>query len=285
MKAHQNKIKLYFICTAILTIIVTALRTVSILTVYENDIEYYKKGAILPLILTCMIILSVAFLITPLITLRKAKLPTSCSHTDHHSTFSSLLCGTVHISSAAILLIYQRGTVNTVTLIALMGFILATVYFFYEALCPESKKSTLSVIPAIGAIISLVAVIVRIHVDYTIPLNNPNKTLVFIAFAAIALFLVQSLRYTVERPLPTVYFSTACIAFLLSSTLSISGIIGHYAGTLSGGSFLIYYIIAFAYAVFTLSRLISFIKLSALNAIDGDTDESESTIEKGNTDI
>ena len=81
------------------------------------------------------------------------------------------------------------------------------------------------------------------------------------------------MRYTVERPLPSVYFLSTCIAFLLSFSLSVPGIIGHYTSILSGGNFLIHYIISFAYAVFTLSRLISLIKLYSPAEEKNDIDE------------
>lgn len=48
MKIVQSKFKLYFFSAAILTLAITAMRTVSILTVYESNIGYYKRGALLP---------------------------------------------------------------------------------------------------------------------------------------------------------------------------------------------------------------------------------------------
>ena len=170
---------------------------------------------------------------------------------------------------------------DSATMIVLIGFILATVYFFYDALCPAEKKSMLSVIPAIGAVIALIAAIVRIHVDYTVPLNNPNKSMIFITFAAISLFMVQDLRFTVERPSPKLYFATSSISFLLSASLSIPGMIGHYTNTLSGANFLIYYMVAFAYAIYSFSRLLSYVKLALFNNdVDDITTEASTATSK-----
>lgn len=155
-----------------------------------------------------------------------------------------------------------------VTVVILVGFAFATVYFFYDALCPPEKKTPLEVLPAMAAVIGLIAVIVKIHLDYTVTMNSPNKTMIFLAFATVSLFIMQELRFIVGRPQPRVYLTTASIAFLTCSAVSIPGIIGHYTNTLSGGDFLIYYIIAFAYAVYSFVRLFLYTRfLSFPNAL------------------
>ena len=152
MMKKINTMKLYFIITVSVAFIVTIMRTVSLLTAYDTAIGYYSSTAILPYIQKVTMICSAIFFLSYIFIEKKNTLPTHIPAASQFSTFASLLCGTVSISSAALLLMYQRGTMNTATLLILVGFSAATIYFFYDALCPSEKKSPFSVIPAIIAI-------------------------------------------------------------------------------------------------------------------------------------
>lgn len=267
---RSNKITLFFLCSVALSFVVTVMRTVSLLTVYENDIGYYVGNAVLPKIQAVVIIISVIFSFSIFFIMKRDEAPDGRPSGSHMSTFSALLCATVHISSAALLILYQRVGMDLVTLLILIGFASAAIFYFYDGLCPVDKRSPFMVIPAIIAVIGLVAVIVKIHLDYTVTLNNPNKTMIFLSFGSVCLFIVQELRFTVGSPQPRFYVAISSIAMLLCSALSIPGIIGHYTNTLSGGDFLIYYIIAFVYAVYIFTRLLSYVKYAAHFSRHGD---------------
>jgi len=243
-----------------LTVIITVLRTVSILTVYEKDIGYYARGAIIPKIQLALIIVSSIMTLSVLFFKKRGELPADKPALSSLTTFASFLCGTLHISSAVMILLYQRGATDTVTVVILVGFISAAVFFFYDSLCPSERKSPYSILLAIVAVLGLVAVIVKTHLDYTVTLNNPNKTMLFLTLGALCYYTVQELRFILGISQPRIYLFSASLSFMLCVGLSVPGIIGHYANKLSGGAFLIYYIITFAYGVYVFTRLSTYIK-------------------------
>ena len=272
----KSNVKPLFYLTIASALAAAALRTVSILTAFEADIGYYSRSAVIPHIQKTLIICSVIAIIVLSCILRKKALPTWSPAPNHFSTFASFLCGTLQISSAVLLLLFQRGTIAPITALIILGFFFATGYFFYDALCPPEKKSALCAIPAMAAIIGLVAVIIKVHLDHTVPLNSPNKVLIFITFATIPLFLVQELRFIAGNPQPRLYVATASISRLLCAALSVPGIIGHYTNVLSGGDFLIYYTLTFGYGVYIFVRLFKYVKLcSATEAISEIITENE----------
>lgn len=261
-------VKLLFYLAVASALAAAALRTVSILTAFESDIGYYERNAIIPYIQQALIACSIIAIIVLSCILKKSSMPDNAPAPSHFSTFASFLCGTLQISAAILLLLFQRGTIAPVTALIILGFFFATGYFFYDALCPPEKKSPLCAIPAMAAVLGLVAVIVKVHLDHTVPLNSPNKVLILITFAVIPLFIVQELRFIVGNPQPRLYVATASISLLLCAALSIPGIIGHYTNVLSGGDFLIYYTLTFGYGVYIFVRLFKYVKLcSATEAI------------------
>ena len=267
MKVKLNKFKLLFYSVIALSAIFSALRIISLLTVFEPDIGYYKADAIIPRIQQILAVCSVIFIIAFSSIIRKNETPIGRPFPTHFSNFASFLCGTLQICSSILILLFQRGSIAPVTIVIMLGFAFATVYFFYDALCPPEKKSPYSIFPAMAAIVGLIAIIVKIHLDYTVTLNNPNKTLIFISLAAISLYMVQELRFIVGKPQPRVYLATASIALILSSALSIPGIIGYYSNVLSGGDFLIYYMVTFGYCVYIFVRLFLYTGFCACSPI------------------
>ena len=266
MKTTSGKLKNYIVLSAAAALAATVMRTVSLITVFESEIGYYARGAILPYVQKGFIALSVLLMLILPIFISKGDLYETRPSPSPFVLFSSFLCGTINIISAVLLLLFQRGSMPTVTLIIIIGFSAGTVFFFYDALCPPEKKSQLGVIPAMIAVIGLIAMIVKIHLDYTITLNSPNKTALFISLATISIFMIQELRFTVGASQPRIYLATSAISSLFCLSTSIPGIIGYYTDTLSGGDFLIYYIVIFAYGVYSISRFISYVKYASFIA-------------------
>ena len=272
MNSKTNKFKLLFYSTVALSALIVILRTVSLLTVFEADIGYYKTGAVIPYIQKALALCSVIFVIIFTAGIKKQVAPQDTPAQTHVSTFATFLCGTIQISSAFLILLFQRGTVAPITVAVILGFAFAAVYFFYIALCPPEKRSPLCVIPAMLAVIGLVAIIVKVNLDMTVTLNNPNKTLIAIALSSIALYVVQELRFAVGKPMPRLYLASASISLILCSALSIPGIIGYYSNVLSGGDFLIYYMVTFGYCVYIFVRLYTYAKLCTyFGSIPSDT--------------
>ena len=261
MNSKINKFRVLFYSALVLSALLVILRTVSMLTVYEPDIGYYKSGAFLPVIQKVLAICSVIFVIIFTISIKKQDNPAGTPAHNHLSLFATFLCGTAQICSSFLILLFRRGTITPLTIAIILGFAFAAVYFFYTALCSPEKRSPLCVIPAMLAAVGLVAIIVKVNLDMTVTLNNPNKILIAIALSSIALYIVQELRFVVGKPMPRLYLASASVALILCSAFSIPGIIGHYCGILSGGDFLIYYIVTFGYCAYILVRLLMYVRL------------------------
>ena len=263
MKTATDKLKIYFYCTLVLSALCAILRSVSLLTAFDSKVGYFNSKLVMPHIHLALIIASVIFFASLFFFLKKAPLSKELPVFSHLNVFAGFMCGTTYISSIALLLLYQRGSVGIIHLVILASCAISVIYFFYDALCPAEKKSPYRVVLAIAAVVSLISIIIDENIDYTVPLNNPNKVIIFLTFISISLFLVQDMRFAVNRPLPRAYVFTALTSFLLCVSSSVPGIIGHYANILSGVDFLIYYMIALAYGIYIFARLSAYVKYSS----------------------
>ena len=96
--------------------------------------------------------------------------------------------------------------------------------------------------------------------DLFVPINAPRKTLLFLSFISASMFIVQKLRFKAGIGQPRAFLLFGATTTILCATFSISGLIAHYAGTFKDSSFLVYYLIALATAIYSLANLLSYTK-------------------------
>lgn len=267
MKESVNKLKVFLYVSFVLSLLCAALFTVSMFTAFDADVGYFDSHALITYIQTALAVISAVFFASIIFIIPKGSLPESAPENTVITVFASLLCGFIYISGMIMLFFSTYNSAagmlsasrNLFLTIIVTGFV-ASVYFIYEALASEKKGLALKIVSSLFVIVNLILTVIYEHLDYFVAINTPRKVLLFIAYVSFVVFLVQELRFKTGIAQPRAYVFFGMTTVLLCSTMSIPGIIAHYAGVLKDSSFLIYYLIGFAFAIYTAIRLIAYVK-------------------------
>ena len=280
MKESFNKLKVFFYSALGLSLLSAILFTISMFIAFDSDIGYFSSAHILPTIQAALIIVSVLFFASIAFIIPKNTLPREGGSGTSISVFASLFCGIVFIIGTAIkFLSTYQSTANMVPMqkylfvaIIISGLISAA-YFIYEAFTPDNSGISSKVISGIFVIVNFLATIVFEHIDYYTPINAPRKVLLFIGFASASMFMVQEFRRKTEILLPRAYIFFGSTTILVCAAMSISGLVAHYAGAFKCSSFLVYYLIGLALAIYASAKIFTYI--SSIESNTQDTNEIE----------
>ncbi len=268
MKKTANKLKIFLYSVTGLTVLCSVLFTISMFIAFDADVGYFSNTKILPYIQTALMTVSIISFLSIIFLFPKKELPAIESSNSPFGSFASLFCGFAFIGGTAIKYFstYQNAAnmsqsqKYTFTAIILSG-IVAAIYFIADALTSNKKLLSLKVIAGIFVIINLIFTIIFEHTDYFVPINAPRKTLLFLGFISAAMFMVQEFRAKTDILLPKAYIIFGSSTALICATFSISGLIAHYSGAFKCSSFLVYYLIALALAVYATSKTFTYLKL------------------------
>lgn len=267
MKETSNKLKIFLYSTIGLAVICSILFTVSMFVAFDAEIGYFSSTHPLSYIQSALLILSVLLCTSVLFLFPKDSITALNQANDRFVSFASLLCGFVFVAGMLITFLSTNANASTLTklqkdiflLIVLSGLV-GSIYFIYDAITPNSNGLTLKVIAAIFVIIYCLTSIIFEHVDLYVPINVPRKNLLFVCFVSFSLFMVQKLRFKTEMGQPKAFLLFGATTTILCTTFSISGLVAHCAGAFKDSSFLMYYLIALAAAIYSLANLLSYTK-------------------------
>lgn len=264
MKEYINKLKTFFYASLTLSSLCVILRTISILTSFEHDQNYYYTEAWLPYVHRSLMLVSIVFFACAFFFFPKCSLPKFCQFGLLSDVCASASCGFVTIISAIMLYLTMRPSMNILSYAIIISAILASVFFVIEAFTSSSRLLTAKILLAMCVAASLLLMIVKEYMNYFEEINSPNKVLFFISFAAFAVFIVQSIKLKINSASPKFFIFSAFSSTLLCGASAIPGIVGHYANILDNSTFLIYYFMNLAFAAYSLIKTYSYIKFVSL---------------------
>lgn len=266
MKENANKLKVFVYSTLGLTLLCVALFTVSMFVSFDKDVGYFAKSPITG-IQNALVIVSVIFFASIMFLIPKGSLPCEDLKSNRLTQFSSLLCGLVFIGCMIIAFLSTNKNAaglsrlqKNIFIISVISGLIASVYFIYDAIVSDKKGTAIKVVAAIFVLVNLIGTIIFEHMDLFVPINAPRKTLLFLSFVAASVFIIQELRFKTGIAQPRAYVFFGSVTTLLCAVMSIPALIAHYAGIFKDGSFLIYYIIGLALAIYASTRLLSYTK-------------------------
>ena len=267
MKKASSILKIFLYSVAALTLLTPLLFTISMFTAFDADVGYFSSAKILPYIQTALMTVSIIFFAAIMFFFPKKSLPREKQESSKLDTFASLFCGIVFLCGAAIKFFSTYN--NTAAMspsqkylfiaITISGLI-AAAHFIRDAIIPSGKAIGSKIISGIFVIGNLLLTIVLEHTDYMVPINAPRKTLLFLGFISASMFIVQEMRAKTNILLPRAYMFFGATTTLICGTMSVSGLIAHYAGVFKCDSFLVYYLIALAFAIYASSKTGTYIK-------------------------
>ena len=264
MKEYVNKLKLFFYASLSLSIICSILRTISIFTAFDTKVDYFFADALLPRIHLALMFISALFFILIFLLIPKNSLPVFCPFGSSMDSFASASCGFVYMISTAMLYITMRQDMNILSYAIIISGIAAAIFFIIDAFTSPSGFITLKILLSMCVAANILLLIVREYMNYYLAINAPNKLLFFLSFAAFAVFIIQAIKFKVDAASPRFFVCSALFSGLLCSASAIPGMICHYGKVLNDSTFLIYYFINLAFALYSFTRLHSYIKFVSI---------------------
>ena len=227
-KQNHAAARWYLVGALALSVLLTALRCINLFFFFDTDIGYHTAGAILPVISTWLLILSIVSLgAVSIVFFRKQ----SFRYREKDNPAVRLLGGVCALgfSCLAVFDALQAGSI-----LAILSGLGATVYFLTVTF--RYSHPLLRVLTGLCAILRVAMALATEYFNIEIQMNAPDKLFFLLGCIGAMLFLVCELRATVSVARPILYrFSAAC-CILLCAVASIPSILGTFADRLETGS-------------------------------------------------
>ncbi len=246
--------RVFYLGTAIATLIATVLRALSLTLAFDRTTGYFKAGAALPL---CYQIFTAACLLAcilfPLLAL-KNRVPQERAKRTLHSTCGAGLCALLcFLNFIAACMQTSELLSPFLRLLGLLSLLAATVYFILQATPHKIGVATTAVLGCL-TIVALACLISFSYFDVATPMNAPHKTDPHVALLAIMLYLLYELRATAGIPLPRALTACTALAFLLSVTVGFSDLVAYLAGIYTAPTYLAQDLLLIAAAIYIGAR-------------------------------
>ncbi|MBQ9802081.1 MAG: hypothetical protein IJW51_03305 [Clostridia bacterium] len=241
--------------TAILTLIATVLRTLSLVCFTDTTGTYFTVGAPLPTIMHIVLALfALALTAYPLIAL-KGRVTCERAEKTPYSTAGAALCALLcflnFICAATVTNAMLPGVLRFFALLTLLA---ATVYFILQTPVTKVSVTTLTVLGSL-AIVSLACLVSLTYFDITTPMNAPHKTDLHLALLAAMLYLLYELRHVAGIPLPRALTACSGLAFFLAATVGFSDVTAYLCGIYTDPLYLAQDLLLLALAVYIGARM------------------------------
>lgn len=263
MKKKINTIDLISVGLVIFSAICIILRTVALLTAFDQKVGYFSSTALITyldraFIITAIIFGTVAAIITP-----KGVLKSDPAPINVWSTFSSAALGFIFGIFGILFFILHYPNPSILVMIASAGAVASSVCYIYEAIRPI--KAAKGIAGGLIAILTLVCVVFVENFDLYVALNSTEKILATLLFGIASLFILQNLKFRTESASPRFHLWCAYLTALLGAYFAVGGIIATSAGTLGNLKYLVYYLLSAGLSIYAFTDIFGRISLSKIS--------------------
>ncbi len=291
---RQKRQKTVRTCTLVaiaLSVLSMLLRTLSLFFFYEKDIAYYKVGAALPIISNVVYATAVIFFtFSAFAFIKKAQESDGAKVAP-----PSFACRMASLLPAAALLYYAassylkygNGEPSGLEILSVIFAVLGAIFFVL--LSQKQKAPRVTAVFGLAPIAWVAFVWIESYIDYTVPLNSPDKLYFHFGCIALAFLVINEIRVLISCVRPReIYFSLA-FALLALATSAIPSIIADSQGVFSrypSADADVVLLSVFIYALLRISDALPQLNAPAAKASEvGATDEiakedTEETIEE-----
>lgn len=275
---NKNILKpcLFIVLTLVLTAVAIAIRTIDLSFFFDNDIGYYQRDSIFPVITNILLVASVLFFAIASIFL--TRIPESFNSRENTplTIIGSALCAlTFLVMVVNFFLFYMEYPIKIIAIYALLA-LFSSLYFISNIVNFAGQYRALLVIPVI---VDLTFILATSYFKITIQMNSPMKILLHITCLALMFFFISEARSFFEDIKKKRYLFWLCTAILFSGTYSISSMIYFVTSDIFDYNFASYVIIFFAMFVYLVIRAITVIiatkKSVAENIVNEDQPKSQ----------
>lgn len=199
----KTKIKLYFLSTIILTLLLSGLRTACFFTSFEQDVGYFSSTP-LTLITTALYVLSTLWcLAAPFLFQRNATLVPENSI--GHAVISKITGSILLFSGLCILIGSLAKTFpvagGTAALLPILGIsaVLSSAFFFTDGARTE-KLGTAHAAFGFAVLVFLFAFLFFTYFNMYVTINSPIKNALQLSILSALFFLLSEIRGSIGRP-------------------------------------------------------------------------------------
>lgn len=260
MSERFRTTRVFFLGAAILTLIATILRTLSLALCLDPASGYFEAGAALP---TCYRILSVlsalAFILFPLLAL-KDRVSQRRAEMTRVSLCASLLCAILFFLNF-IMACTGRSALLPVPLwlFGLLFLLGGAVYFILQGLKSRVRDITTGTVTVFGClcILGVACLISFTYFDIATPMNAPHKTELHLALLSLMLYLLYELRDVAGIPRPRALTASTALAFFFSVAVGASDLVAYCLGIYADPSYLIQDLLLVGFAFYIGARALN----------------------------
>ena len=263
----QNAIKTqrtYYIGAALLALITTILRTLSLTLAFDGASGYFTAGA-LPVLFRIMEGCSlVALALFPFLALRGSV----CTKRAAHSRFitcGAALCALLFFLNFICSCTLQNAMLPALLwLVGLLVLLLGVVYFILQTPLLKAGASTHAVLGSL-TIVAFACLIAFTYFDISTPMNAPHKIDLHMALLATMLYFLYELRAKADISRPLALTACGAIAFFLTTAIGLSDTVAYLAGSFTDPIYFAQDLLLLALAIYIGARSMADAALSSKN--------------------
>lgn len=224
MKKSRNLYIAILFFTIIVSLLLTALRTVALVEEFEASEGYYAHGAVLPPLFAGGAVAAVLLLFIFALIMKKRLSAVSPVNDSPVIVFTSALISFMIVAVFIFGLFNLGDEPSTITLMTLILAVPAALYPLIGIALPIKSKNG-QIMLAVFMLLWLFAATLSIYFKSGIAINNPNRSLELAAVALFLFFFVYECRYTVGTQTPWLYIFFGLSSIIVSGMYTLPNII------------------------------------------------------------
>ena len=223
MKRISITPRVYTVCAVCLSLLGLILRTVCVLTQFDNTVGYFDKGW-LSLASRILYFVAVACFAVGAIVLPKGSVASGLT-SRAHTLAAYLLALTLVGFSVGAVIFWTANRAITALLPMAGATAVSALYFFLTASCGERVTDRLAVLGFVPVLWSILAV-GETYVDPYTTINSPLKLALQMGFLGFMLLTISELRFRLGKPSPRRSIFLCAVAAFTCLTASVSTLVG-----------------------------------------------------------
>jgi len=270
IKYNFKPIRMFFFLTVALSVLVIALRTVSLYSCYDASLGLYDNGAVLPVIVNIVTVVSLIVIAGfPFVVDKNAKLPINLPKVGRFITFASSLCGFTLLITLVFQFIVGVDFMGVsmlsagLKLVMLISSVPAAMYFLVIAVKDSPKKNIMALLgffPTLWTALYLMCV----YFDKSSVIANPVRIMTQLSLIAAMVYFLFELRFLVGRARPRYYLTFANVALFLCSVSCVPKLIASIPMKWQMTPEIVCGIVEMSFVVYIIARVCSFKRVKGI---------------------
>ena len=224
----KNKIHIYSISALLAVLVLTFMRSVSLISCYDTHIGYFNSS-LLVTITNLATFLAVVWLMSSAFVVQKNTTSAPIVFSKIYNHIATQIAAAIYLISSIYILLDAEN--NLVVFAGASALISAIYYILMSINKPSTNTLTafLSMLPTV----TLALTAISVYFDMKISMNSPHKVMASFILLCAMVFSLCETRSHINRASPKVHFASGLVTFLLGFTYSASNLIYLLTQTLS----------------------------------------------------